>query len=130
MKNYDILRIGIVDGINEREGTIRAMFPDRDDAVINDIALFSFEQNLPEIDDTVLCLFLPNGSEQAFCLGPYFHAENPPPIKDEDMYVKKIDEELVIKYDYRSKQLTVDAVNEIQINGNIRVNGTIRSGGE
>ncbi|MFX3672871.1 MAG: hypothetical protein ACE3JQ_00245 [Paenisporosarcina sp.] len=121
----NVIRVGIVDGINDKEGTIRVTFPDRDDMVADDIALLDDSQNYPTIGDSVVCIFLPNGIQQGFCLGGYYHDQNPPPILDSNIYVKKIDEGLVIKYDFQSKKLTIDAQNEITINGNLRVTGQI-----
>lgn len=69
MELSDIIRVGIVDGANDQEGTVRVMFPDKDDQVVPDIPLMCHEQNYPRIGESALCLFLPNGTEQGFCLG-------------------------------------------------------------
>ncbi|MEK5069820.1 hypothetical protein [Sporosarcina sp. FSL K6-1508] len=128
MELSDIIRVGIVDGANDQEGTVRVMFPDKDDQVVPDIPLMCHEQNYPRIGESALCLFLPNGTEQGFCLGGYYHDENPPPIKDKEIYVKKLDDDLSIKYDYRIKELTIENAKDVVINGNLLVKGTIKSG--
>lgn len=119
------IRAGIVDGINATKGTIRVTFPDIDDMVTDDIALFSAEQSFPEIGDPVVCIFLSNGSQQGFCLGPYFNDNNVPPIPDQNKYVKRFNDGLSIEYDLQSKNLTISSENAIIINGNLTVNGVI-----
>ncbi|MEH7122117.1 hypothetical protein V7127_02610 [Bacillus sp. JJ1773] len=126
---FSLIKVGIVDGINEQEGTIRVTFPDDDDKVVDDIALMSFEQKFPSVTESVLCVFLPNGTQQGFCLGAYFNDENLPPIPNKNMYVKKIDEGLTITYDYTSKKLTISTQNEVAINSNVSVNGNLTVSG-
>lgn len=125
----DLIRVGIVDGVNEQEGTIRVIFPDYDDMVVDDIALLSFEQRFPNVDESVVCIFLPNGTQQGFCLGPYFNDQNSLPIKQKNMYVKKIDEGLEFMYDYTTKKLSISAQNGISINGDVSVNGSVSING-
>lgn len=129
MDMNDVIRTGIIDGINEQEGTVRATFPDRDDDVSTDIALMCAEQNFPRIGESALFLFLPNGTEQGFCLGRYYHDGNTPPIPDQEVYVKKFDEDLSIRYDYRNKELTIENAKNVVIRGDLHVGGTITSGG-
>ncbi|MER2169040.1 MAG: hypothetical protein ABS938_00235 [Psychrobacillus psychrodurans] len=127
--SYDWIRVGEVDGVNEQEGTVRVTFPDRDDIVAEDLALFSSEQWFPQINESVVCLFLPNGSQQGFCLGPYFNDENPPPIPNKNKYVKKFIDGLTLEYDIQNKQLTISAENAITINSDITSNGDINING-
>lgn len=128
MNLNDVIRTGIIDGVNDKEGTVRATFPDRDDEVVTDIALMCAEQNYPREGDSALFLFLPNGTEQGFCLGGYYHEGNPPPVLDRQLYVKKLDDDLTIKYDKRTKQMTIENTNELVINGDLLVTGNISSG--
>ena len=124
----DVIRTGIIDGVNAEEGTVRATFPDRDDDVSTDIALMCAEQNFPQVGDSALFLFLPNGTEQGFCLGRYYHEDNTPPVPDPDVYVKKLDDNLSIQYDYRTKELTIENAKSVVIRGDLFVGGTITSG--
>lgn len=124
----DVIRTGIIDGINVQEGTVRATFPDRDDDVSTDIALMCAEQNFPKVGESALFLFLPNGTEQGFCLGRYYHDGNTPPVPDADVYVKKLDDDLSIRYDYRSKELTIENASSVVIRGDLYVGGVITSG--
>ncbi|MEK3955302.1 hypothetical protein [Psychrobacillus sp. FSL K6-1464] len=119
------IRAGIVDGLNVEKGTIRVTFPDLDDMVTDDIALFSSEQKFPEIGDPVVCIFLSNGSQQGFCFGTYYNDENLPPIPNKNVYVRKFNDGLIIEYDLQNQNLTISSENAITINGNLTVNGVI-----
>lgn len=122
----NLIRVGIVDGIDVQKGTVRVTFPDRDDMVVSDLAMLSFEQNYPAIQDSVLCLFLPNGVQEGFCLGPYYNEQNLPKVKDENFYIKQVDDDLLIKYDRRLKALTIESPGTITVNGDLTVLGQIK----
>lgn len=124
----NIVRVGIVDGVDSQNGTVRVTFPDRDNLVADELALLSSEQNYPGIGESVLCLFLPNGIQTGFCLGSYFNEENPPPVPDENFYVKELDDGLTIEYDKETKKLAIKSVNEITIYGDLNVTGSIKGG--
>ncbi|MEK4247095.1 hypothetical protein MKZ20_17500 [Psychrobacillus sp. FSL K6-2684] len=125
----NLIRVGEVDGINEAEGTIRVTFPDRDDMIAEDIALFRSEQWFPEVGESVVCLFLPNGIQQGFCLGPYFNDEHPPYIPNKNMYVKRFNDGLELQYDLLNKSLIISAENPITINGESIINGDLTING-
>lgn len=123
------IRVGIVDGLNVQKGTVRVTFPDLDDTVTEDMALLNFEQRFPQVGESVLCLFLTNGTEQGYCLGSYFNDQNLPPNPNENKYVKKFSDGLTIEYDLKDKQLSISAENPITINSKIISNGDINVNG-
>lgn len=128
-----MITVGIVDGINTFSGTVRIIVPDLDDAVLDDIALLSSEQWFPEIQQPVVCLF--TDQKQGFCLGPYFNESNLIYEANADLIIKKLDEDLIVTYDKKQKQLSVVATKpvtikgDITIDGNLTVSGVISSGG-
>lgn len=122
----NLMRVGIVDGIDEQKGTVRVTFPDRDDLVVEDLAMLGFEQNYPDIQDMVLCLFLPNGIQEGFCLGRYYNEQNPPPIRDKNYFVKKIADDVTIKYHKPTKTLSIIAPGGVKISGDLVVDGSVR----
>ena len=85
--------------------------------------------NIPNVKDQVLCIFLPNGIERGFCLGNYYSEVNRPPVENKNIYYKKFDDGTSIQYDKVSKELTINSVNLIVINGSVKVNGNISSTG-
>lgn len=122
MAQSDSVRVGLVDGIDDSNGTVRVTFPDRDDEVVEDIALLNFEEKYPNIGDSVVCVFTSDGGA-GFCLGAYFNNEIVP-LKNRDTYVKKI-EDLIVQYDYKSKQLTISPLNGLTIDSDITINGNL-----
>ena len=79
MKIEDIIRVGNVDSINPENGTVRVRFPDRDDKVSGELkVIFSKthmdkDYHIPDIDEAVVCIFLPNQQEEGFVLGAYYN---------------------------------------------------------
>lgn len=116
------IRVGIVDGIDDHAGTVRVTFPDQDDKVIDNIALMAFEERYPSIGDSVVCFFtLEDGA--GFCLGTYFNDDNLP-SRNKNFFVKKVSD-LMIEYDYQSKQLNISPINGTTINSNVVINGNL-----
>lgn len=125
----NLIRIGIVSSVNEINGTVRVIFDDKDDMVSSELPLLNYEYNIPEIKEQVLCLFLPNGLSQGFCLGGFYSLINPPPIQSKDVYYKKFSDGTSIQYNKSTKQLTINSNNPIIINGNVQVNGGLSATG-
>lgn len=126
---YNLIRIGKVDSVNPAKGTVRVVFEDKDHMTSNDLPLVSNEYQLPPIGEQVLCIFLPNGIQEGFCLGSFYSGVRPPPTQNEEEYVKKLDEGVLIRYNKGTKNLSIDAPNGLTINGNLHVSGVVTSGG-
>lgn len=118
-----MIEVGIIDGIDESKGTVRVILPDQDDAVKEDIALFKSEQWFPEIGESVVCLF--SSGNQGFCIGTYFNDEDAIYVANKDLIIKKLDDNLIITYDRRSKSLSILASNPITIEGNVVIKGDL-----
>lgn len=121
----NLIRIGIVSSINEEGGTVRVIYDDKDNMVSDELPLLNSEYNMPDIGAQVLCIFLPNGLQQGFCLGGFYSDLNAPPVQNKNIYLKQFDDGTSIQYDKTSKQLTVNSKNAVIINGNVQVNGNI-----
>lgn len=125
----NIVRFGVVSSINEKNGTVRVLFEDKDNMISDELPLLSFEYNMPSIKDQVLCIFLPNGLQQGFCLGSFYSEINLPLVEDKNIYYKKFDDSVSIQYNKDTKQLTINSTNKIIINSNVQVNGNINATG-
>ena len=112
----NIIKVGVVSSVNAEAGTIRAMFDDKN-VVSDELQLLDHEYNIPDIGEQVLCVFLPNGLQQGFCLGSFYSFNNKPIIGDKSTYYKRFDDSTLIKYDKETKQLT--------ITGNILIDGSL-----
>lgn len=125
----NMIRIGRVNSVNETNGTVRVLFDDKDNVVSYELPLLSFEYNMPKVKEQVLCIFLPNGIQQGFCLGPFFSSVNPPPVQDKDIYRKMFDANTWIEYNEETKELNIQAPGGINILGSISVRGNINATG-
>ncbi len=116
----DLIRRGTVTNINYKEGTVKIVQEDRDDAVSFDLPLLSFEYNPPEIGDMVLAVFLDN--TQGFILGKPFNENNIPKHGDKNIIRKDYDVDAYIEYDKNTKTLIIKAEN-IVVQGNFTRDG-------
>lgn len=67
-----MIKTGKVSSINRSNGTVQVVFADQNDMVSNDLPMLSFEYEMPDVGDQVLCLFLDNAPEWGFCLGRFY----------------------------------------------------------
>ena len=73
----NIVRVGRVSSVDRGKKTARIIFNDKKDADGNPlmsgplriIRSISVDARFPEVDDDVLCLFLPNGKGDGFVIG-------------------------------------------------------------
>lgn len=64
------IRVGVVSSVDLDQHTVRVLFPDLDNQVSSNLEVL--RDGMPNIDETVVCIFLGNGLESGFCLGsPY-----------------------------------------------------------
>ena len=88
MNIEDIIRVGNVDSINAQNGTVRVRFPDRDDKVSKELKVIYHKTHqdksyfIPEINEIVLCVFLPGTQEEGFVLGAFYNQEDTVPVSD------------------------------------------------
>ncbi len=120
----DLIRRGTVESINYKDGTVKIVQEDRDDAVSFDLPLFSFEYDPPDIGDMVVAVFLSNDSTQGFVLGKPYNTNNPPKNGKKNIIRKDYGVDAYIEYDKSTKTLTIKAENVI-IEGNFTQGGEI-----
>lgn len=97
MADYDdIIRIGTVSSVHPERHRVRVKFPDKDNLISYELpvivrgSLKNKMQCLPDPGEAVLCVFLPNGEEQGFCLGSFYSAADLPASEDKEEYLLKI----------------------------------------
>ena len=130
----NIIRIGDISAVHEKDGTVEVVFSDKSDIVTDPLPYLAFEYNMPQVKDRVLCVFLGNGIASGFCLGKFFSPKSPPPVQDKNIYYKDYFGEAFLKYDKNSKTLTISAENiefdgDLLVNGNVVVNGNFENTG-
>lgn len=120
----NLIRIGTVSSINYEEGKVKVCFNDQDRIVTDELPMLSFEYEMPEVGEPVLCLFLGNGIRNGFCLGRFFYDKDTPSEYGKDIYLKHFLKDATLKYDRSSKTLTLNA-DQVIFNGNLNINGEL-----
>ncbi len=125
----NLIRIGTVSSINYKEGKLRVCFEDQDNIVTDELPMLSFEYEMPNIGESVLCLFLGNGITNGFCLGRYFYADDQPNPNGADIYCKQLLRQARLVYDRSNKTLTISIPDtkdiQVVIDGNLSINGNL-----
>lgn len=122
----NLIRVGRVNSVNPKQGTVRVLFEDRDNLISEELFLLDHEYNIPEVGDQVLCLFLGNGIEQGFCLNGFYSSINPPPVRDKHLYYKKFGDGTYIQYNKQTRVLEITSVEPIVLKGNFIIEGDAR----
>lgn len=100
-----LIKIGEVSSINPAKGTARVVFGDEDSVVSYDLQVLqrnTFKNQdyaMPDINEDVICLFLPCGSEDGFILGSVYAGEITPPESDSNKRTVVFADGTKISYD-------------------------------
>lgn len=129
-----IIRLGKITTIYDEKGSVQVTFSDREEEA-RDLPMFSFisEYNMPDLNDTVLCLFLPF-TPYGFCLGKWFSETNIPPVNNRNIWFKGLRKKGSISFDDTTETLTINVkkivinADEIIQNGKITATGDIKAG--
>ncbi|WP_286677091.1 phage baseplate assembly protein V [Aminobacterium sp. EBM-42] len=117
----NILRVGTISSANAEEGTVRVLFRDKDSMVSYDLpvlvrqTLRNKDYFIPDVGEQVLCVFLPNGMEQGFCLGAMYNAKDKPTIGDPNKRRIDFEDGTWIEHDRSSGATTVHSTGDIVI---------------
>lgn len=130
-----LIRVGTVSSVNAAAGTVRVAFAAQDDMVTYELPVITRGSKnnkdywLPDVDEQVLCLFLPNTSGRGVCdgfvLGTFYSSVDAPVENSGDVHAVKYGDGTIIKHDRRTGKLTINATGDIDIiaGGNVTING-------
>lgn len=130
-----LIRVGTVSSVNEAAGTVRVAFAAQDDMVTYELPVITRGSKnnkdywLPDVDEQVLCLFLPNTSGRGVCdgfvLGTFYSSIDAPVENSGDVHAVKYGDGTIIKHDRSTGKLTINATGDIDIiaGGNVTING-------
>nr|DAW24618.1 MAG TPA: baseplate assembly protein [Caudoviricetes sp.] len=130
-----LIRVGTVSSINAAAGTVRVAFAAQDDMVTYELPVITRGSKnnkdywLPDVDEQVLCLFLPNTSGRGVCdgfvLGTFYSSIDAPVENSGDVHAVKYGDGTIIKHDRSTGKLTINATGDIDIiaGGKITING-------
>lgn len=131
-----LIRIGTVSSVNATAGMVRVAFSAQDEMVTYELPVITRGSKgnkdywLPDVDEQVLCIFLPNISGRGVCegfvLGTFYSSVDAPAENSSDVHAFKYGDGSVIKHDRKTGKLTINATGDIDIiaGGNVTINGT------
>lgn len=122
-KILDTIRQGIVSSVNYEEGRVRVMYPDKNEAVTQELPLQSFEYDMPAVGDLVYVAHQSNSIENGLVLGRYWHDGNIPAEFGSHIWIKELGEGCFLKYDRKEKTFTLKA-KKIVLDGDVAVTGS------
>lgn len=130
-----LIRVGTVSSVNAAAGSVRVAFAAQDDMVTYELPVITRGSKnnkdywLPDVDEQVLCLFLPNTSGRGVCdgfvLGTFYSSVDAPVENSGDVHAVKYGDGTIIKHDRSTGKLTINATGDIDIiaGGKITING-------
>lgn len=130
-----LIRVGTVSSVNVAAGTVRVAFAAQDDMVTYELPVITRGSKnnkdywLPDVDEQVLCLFLPNTSGRGVCdgyvLGTFYSSVDAPVENSGDVHAVKYGDGTIIKHDRSTGKLTINATGDIDIiaGGKVTING-------
>ena len=130
----NLIRVGTVTSLIEGDARARVVFEDRDNTESYDLLVLvkNTKDNqdywMPDVDEQVLCLFLPIGIEQGFILGSYYTKLNPRPASSANVRKVKFKDGTVIEYDRESRRLLADVKGDIELKATGNLTASIEGG--
>ncbi len=138
-KLKNLIRVGRVTAIDTAKHQARVLFEDKPSTVSYwlDIIVPNTLKNkdyiLPDIDEQVICLFMPNGNAQGYIIGATYNTKDVPPVDDKDKRHVRFEDGTWIEYDRKTHTLTIELVSPGPVNivapGNINVTGDVIADG-
>ena len=100
----NMVKVGIVESFNQNNATARVVFEDANLKSYDlPIMVKQTKDNkdywVPDIDEPVICIFLPTGIESGFILGAYYNQKDKPPVIDQNKRTVKFKDGTIIEYD-------------------------------
>lgn len=141
----NLIRIGKVSSVNPSGSKARVVFEDIDNMVtdelfiINKGVLGNKEYWIPQVQEEVLCIFLPIALEVGFIVGSYYNDMNLPPTDNKDTWLKEFINGEVLRYEdgilyingfdnieiKSQSTIRINAPAGVFIKGDLNVDGTI-----
>lgn len=143
-KFQNLIRYGTVSSVNPKLHTVRVNFKDKGNTVSHALPVIvpgskkNKHYHLPDVDEDVLCVFLPNGTSRGFVIGSFYNVNNSPPVTSGDKEHVTFSDDTVVEYDRSSSTMTLNCVGTINITaasgvnitGNLTVSGNITTSGK
>ena len=108
---FDIIRIGKIHTIDYANAMASVIYSDRDNQPSPKLPFFSFAYEMPQVDDTVVVILLPNSTSKGFILGVPWSVVKKPSVSGSGIFYKEFQDGSYIKYNSKDKTMEVSAPN-------------------
>jgi len=134
----NMIRSGRISSINPGNGTARVTFADKDGLVSNDLPILQRQTlknkdfSMPDIGESVVCVFQPNGLAEGFILGAHYNEEDKPPGSNPDIRQVTFEDGTMVSYNRSSHVLDINCGSgtvNIVAAGNVNVTGDVIADG-
>lgn len=135
MIDSNLIREGVVTGINAKDYTCTVYFEDQD-LTVNDLIIGvsggtrNKSRDLPNIDDLALCVFVPPSLTDGWVIAFGYNEQDTPPVGDENIHSTTYPDGSVVSYDSKLHVLNIDCkgtttikATTINLNGSVTING-------
>lgn len=131
----NIIRVGRISSVDTKANTAKVYFPDKDNTLSYDLHIINRASKddkdywVPDIDEQVLCLMLPNvsgnGVQEGFILGSFYSTADPPVIDDTNKRAIHFKDGGYIVHDRSNGNLDIYVTGAINIkaDGDVKING-------
>ncbi|MCP4747306.1 MAG: phage baseplate assembly protein V [Desulfobacteraceae bacterium] len=131
-KLNQIIRVGKVAAYYPKKGAVRVELGDADGLVSYTLPVLYPKTShdkfywMPDIDEQVLCVFLPFGLEQGFVVGSLYSKVDTTPVQSKDKALIRFKDNAVFEYDRAGHCLTINVPGNAKINfdGGAEINFT------
>ena len=121
----EIIKEGVVTATYPTRHTLRVEFEDKDGLISDELpvlttwALDNKMYHLPDVGETVICLFASNADQTGtgWVIGSRFHDKSTPNANSQDKTRIDFKDGTFIEYDRASHKLRIECVGEIYIKG-------------
>ena len=122
----NLVRTGKISSVDAVNNTARVVFEDKDNDVSGDLIIVNRgsmnvkDYWMPDVDEQVVCLFLPNtkaGLKAGFVLGSFFSSADAPQVGDANKRRIDFDGASYIEFDRATGGLTINCKGPIVLKG-------------
>lgn len=106
------IRVGRVKALNPEKHMVRVLFEAEDSLsyelpVLVHNTFANHDYAMPDLEDDVVCVFLPDGPEDGFVIGSFYAGEVTPPANSEDLRRVQFQDGTTVTYNRASHDLDV-----------------------
>ena len=119
MEDYlcNFIKVGTVCKTDPASHTVRVVYPEDDNTESHELRVlvpntyYNADYAMPDLDEDVVCLFLPCGSVEGFVLGSFFTGEVKPPASSQDIRMVRFKDGTTIAYDRAAHTYDIEIEN-------------------